>query len=61
MELQGTTVKGQYEVAKRLQSGFYGVTWLAKDTVHSREVCLKASACINSLYMYRLGSFPHRL
>lgn len=41
MDLEGATVNGRYKVVKRLQSGFYGVTWLAQDRAHSREVCLK--------------------
>ena len=41
MELEGTTVNGRYEVVRRLQSGYYGTTWLATDKANGQEVCLK--------------------
>ena len=41
MNLEGHIVDGRYEVKKRLQSGFYGVTWLCTDRQTLADVCLK--------------------
>ena len=42
-ELSGCLVNGRYSVDKKIQSGFYGTTWLAIDKLQSsgKEVCLK--------------------
>lgn len=41
MDLEGCLVGGRYEVRRRLQSGYFGVTWLAEDRTVGVEVCLK--------------------
>lgn len=41
VELSGSLVGGRYSVDKKIQSGFYGTTWLALDKLLSKEVCLK--------------------
>lgn len=40
-ELSGCLVNGRYSVDKKIQSGYYGTTWLAIDKLQTREVCLK--------------------
>lgn len=42
-DLEGLTVNRRYEVLKKLQVGFYGATWLAKDNQTREDVCLKVS------------------
>lgn len=40
--LEGYIVDDRYTVCKRLQSGFYGATWLATDARNDyQDVCLK--------------------
>lgn len=41
MDLEGCLVGGVYEVKRRLQSGYFGVTWLAENKTTNRDVCLK--------------------
>ena len=41
LELEGTTINGRYEVVQKLQSGYYGTTWLAADKANGQDVCLK--------------------
>lgn len=42
VELSGSLVNGRYSVDKKIQSGFYGTTWLALDkATNNTEVCLK--------------------
>lgn len=50
MELAGLRVAARYDVVKRLQSGYYGTAWLARDQGQEpeEEVCLKASSCVCS-------------
>ena len=40
-DLVGLTVNRRYEVSKKLQAGFYGATWLARDNQTREDVCLK--------------------
>lgn len=42
-DLVGLTVNRRYEVSKKLQAGFYGATWLARDNQTREDVCLKVS------------------
>ena len=42
-DLEGLTVNRRYVVSKKLQAGFYGATWLAKDKQTREDVCLKVS------------------
>ena len=40
--LEGYIIDDRYTVCKRLQSGFYGATWLATDAKDDhKDVCLK--------------------
>ena len=40
--LEGYIIDDRYTVCKRLQSGFYGATWLATDARNDyKDVCLK--------------------
>lgn len=42
VELSGCLLNGRYNVDKKIQSGYYGTTWLAIDKQQqSKEVCLK--------------------
>lgn len=41
MELSGSVVNERYKVDKKIQSGYYGTTWLAVDKLRNQEVCLK--------------------
>lgn len=41
MDIQGATVDGRYRVDRKIQSGYYGSTWLAKDVEKSVDVCIK--------------------
>ena len=41
MELEGWRVAARYDVTKKLQSGYYGTTWLARDQAVDEDVCLK--------------------
>ena len=41
VELSGCLVHGRYNVDKKIQSGYYGTTWLAIDKLKGTEVCLK--------------------
>ena len=41
MDIQGATVDGRYAVESKIQSGYYGSTWLAKDVKKSMDVCIK--------------------
>lgn len=43
VELSGCLVNSRYSVDKKIQSGFYGTTWVALDKLQSKEVCLKVS------------------
>ncbi len=44
VELSGCLLNGRYNVDKKIQSGYYGTTWLAIDKQQqSKEVCLKVS------------------
>lgn len=40
-ELSGCLVNGRYSVDKKIQSGYYGTTWVAMDKQQSKDVCLK--------------------
>ena len=40
-DLSGCLVNNRYSVDKKIQSGYYGTTWLAIDKLKSMEVCLK--------------------
>jgi hypothetical protein len=42
-ELSGCLVNSRYSVDKKIQSGFYGTTWVAQDKVLNKDVCLKVS------------------
>ena len=43
-ELSGCLVNGRYSVDKKIQSGYYGTTWLAQDKQRlNQDVCLKVS------------------
>lgn len=48
MDLEGYIVGDRYEVKKRLQGGFYGVTWLCTDRQTMTDVCLKVSMATTS-------------
>lgn len=42
VDIKGATVDKRYYVDKKIQTGFYGATWLSKDLRNgSAEVCLK--------------------
>ena len=41
VSLEGLVVGSRYLVARFLQSGFFGKTWLARDRQCDRDVCLK--------------------
>ena len=41
IDLAGCVLDSKYEVVKRLQSGFFGTTWLAKDLGNQIDVCVK--------------------
>ena len=41
MDLEGHRIGGRYDVSRRLQSGYFGVTWLALDRNTNTEVCVK--------------------
>ena len=41
MELVGHTVAERYEVIEKLQSGYFGQTWLAVNKDSESYVCLK--------------------
>ena len=43
VELSGSLVNNRYKVEKKIQSGFYGTTWLAVDQVSQSDVCLKVN------------------
>ena len=46
VELSGSLVNNRYKVEKKIQSGFYGTTWLAVDQVNQSDVCLKVKILI---------------
>ena len=42
LDIEGAIVDGRYHVEAKIQSGFYGATWLSKDLKKkSTKVCLK--------------------
>ena len=41
MELVGTLVGERFQVLNKLQSGYYGQTWLAVNRESNNTVCLK--------------------
>ena len=44
VDIKGATVDGRYYVENKIQSGFYGATWLSKDLHNgSIDVCLKVT------------------
>ena len=43
VELSGSVVNGRYGVEKKIQSGYFGTTWLAVDKLNNTQVCLKVS------------------
>lgn len=45
MDLEGHLIGGQYDVKRRLQSGYFGVTWLALNRATNTDVCIKVKAC----------------
>lgn len=44
VDLEGATIDGKYYVDSKIQSGYYGATWLSKDLKNgSADVCLKVN------------------
>lgn len=48
IELSGCLVNNRYSVDKKIQSGYYGTTWLALDKLpnKAKEICLKVSKLV---------------
>ncbi len=45
MELVGNTVADRFEIVEKLQSGYFGQTWLAVNRESQGYVCLKVCIC----------------
>lgn len=48
LKLDGAIIDKRYSVVKKIQSGAFGSTWLAKDCDQSKNVCIKVG--INRLF-----------